>query len=148
MAAQIPPDGEKSLQEVADVIGVDEDRTRRFLRFAMTNGVFKETRPGFISHTGVSALMANETMRIKDMIGHTIDDTFPASSRLVESMEKFPRPKNGSVETPFPRAFNIDEPFFDYLKKHPSRQNRFHAAMRTVNYSEPFGGEGVGRGYN
>lgn len=148
VAAKIPLDGEKSFQEIADAIGVDEDRTRRFLRFAMTNGLFKETRPGFVSHTGVSALLANESMGIKDMIGHTIDDTFPASSKFVESMEKFPHPKNRLVETPFALAFNTEEPFFDYLTKHPARQSRFHAAMRTVNLSGPFSGEAVVRGYD
>lgn len=114
----------------------------------MTNGLFKETHPGFVSHTAVSALLVNETIGIKDMVGHTTDDLFPASSKLVESMELFPQPKNRLVETPFALAFNSEAPFFDYLAKHPARQNRFHAAMRTLNFSGPFSGEAIARGYD
>lgn len=148
VAAKIPLDGEKSFKEIADAIGVDEDRTRRFLRFAMTNGLFKETRPGFVAHTGISAVLANEQIGIKDMVGHAIDDTFPASSKFVESMEKFPNPKNRLVETPFALAFNTEEPFFDYLKKDPPRQSRFHAAMRTLNSVGPFSGQVIAQGYD
>lgn len=124
MAAKVPVDGEKSFAEIAEAIGVDEDRTRRVLKLAMTNGLFKEARPGFVSHTGVSALMAQNTMSVKAVVGHVIDDIYPASCKLADTMEKYPVPKNRLIETPFAMAYQTGEPFFDYMQKHPHRINR------------------------
>ncbi len=148
MASQIPVDGGKSFEDIAKAIGVDEDRTRRVLRLSMTNGLFKETRPGFVSHTGMSALMAQNTMSVKAVVGHVIDDIYPASCKLADTMEKFPVPKNRLIETPFAMAYDTGEPFFDYVKKHPARINRFHEAMRAINNSGPYSGEALAQGYD
>ncbi|ERF73025.1 hypothetical protein EPUS_07119 [Endocarpon pusillum Z07020] len=148
MAAKVPVDGEKSFAEIAEAIGVDEDRTRRVLKFAMTNGLFKEARPGFVSHTSVSALMAQNTMGVNAVVGHVIDDTYPASCKLADTMEKYPVPKNRLIETPFAMAYQTGEPFFDYMKKHPHRINRFQEAMRAINNSGPYSGETLAQGYD
>lgn len=148
MAAKVPVHGEKSFAEIAEAIGVDEDRTRRVLGLAMMNGLFKEARPGFVSHTGVSALLAQNTMSVKAVVGHVIDDIYPASCKLVDTMEKYPAPKNRLIETPFAMAYQTGEPFFDYMKKHPHRINRFHEAMRAINNSGPYSGETLAQGYD
>ena len=127
---------------------MDEDRTRRVMRLAMTNGLFKETRTGFVSHTGMSALMSQNTMSVNAVVGHVIDDIFPASCKLVDAMEKYPVPKNRLIETPFAMAFDTREPFFDYMEKHPARINRFHEAMRAINNTGPYSGEALAQGYD
>ncbi|KAL8926659.1 MAG: hypothetical protein Q9208_002733 [Pyrenodesmia sp. 3 TL-2023] len=148
MAAKVPVGGEKSFAEIAEACGVDEDRTRRVLRLAMTNGLFKETNPGSVSHTGMSALMAQNTMSVKAVVGHVIDDIYPASCKLADTMEKYPVPKDRLIETPFAMAFQTDEPFFDYMRKHPARINRFHEAMRAINSTGPYSGEALAQGYD
>ncbi|KAL8704905.1 MAG: hypothetical protein Q9201_001974 [Fulgogasparrea decipioides] len=148
MAAQVPVDGEKSFADIANAIGVDEDRTQRVLRLAMTNGVFKETQPGLVSHTGISALMAQNPMSIKAVVGHAIDDIYPASCKLADTMERYPVPENPLIETPFAMAYNTGMPFFDYMEKHPARINRFHEAMRAFNSIGPYSGEALAQGYD
>lgn len=148
MAAQIPVGGEKSFADIATAIGVDGDRTQRVLKLAMTNGLFKETQPGLVSHTGMSALMAQNTMSVKAVVGHVIDDIYPASCKLADTMEKYPVPENPLVETPFALAYNSQVPFFDYMEKHPNRINRFHEAMRAINNTGPYSGEALAQGYD
>ena len=148
MAAKVPVNGEASFAEIAQACGVDEDRTRRVIKLAITNGLFKEKRPGYVSHTGVSALMAQNTMSVNAVVGHVIDDIFPASCKLADTMEKYPEPKNRLVETPFAMAFNTAEPFFDWMEKHPERINRFHESMRAVNNTGPYSGEALAQGYD
>ena len=72
---------------------------------------------------------------MKAPVGHLIDDMYPASCKLADTMEKYPVPKNRLIETPFAMAYETGEPFFDYMKKHPPRLNRFHEAMRAINSS-------------
>ena len=39
-------DGEIAYADVAEKIGLDTDRTKRIMQYAMTNGIFKEIKPG------------------------------------------------------------------------------------------------------
>jgi hypothetical protein len=147
MAPKVPLDGESSFADIARAVGLDEDRVCRIIRLSTTSGIFRETRPGFVAHTGVSALLAMP-MGMKDIAGHIIDDIFPAAARLVESLQKYPQPKNRQFETPFALANNVGEPFFDFLAKHPARSERFHAAMRATDMAGPFSGESLAYGYD
>lgn len=148
MAAQVPVGGETSFADIAKAIGVDEDRTQRVLKLAITNGLFKETQPGVVTHTGMSALMAQNIMSVKAVVGHVIDDIYPASCKLADTMEKYPVPKNRLIETPFAMAYNTGVPFFDYMEKYPARINRFHEAMRAINNTGPYSGEALAQGYD
>ena len=104
----------------------------------MTDGLFKETRPGYVWHTGVSALMAQNTMGVNAVVGYVIDDIYPASCMPADTMEKFPALKNRLVETPLAMAFNTIELFFEWMEKHPDRRNRFHESIRAVNNTGPY----------
>lgn len=139
---------EKSFAEIAEAAGVDEDRIRRVLKLAILNGLFKEPRPGFVSHTGMSALMSQQDVGVSAVVGHVIDDIYPASCKLADTMEKYPIPKNRLIETPFAMAFETGEPFFDYMEKHPARIQRFHEAMRAINSAGPYSGEALAQGYD
>ncbi|KAI9765801.1 MAG: hypothetical protein M1840_007083 [Geoglossum simile] len=147
IAPKVPLDGESSFADIAQAVGLDEDRVCRIIRLSTTSGIFRETRPGFVAHTGVSALLAMPE-GMKSIAGHVIDDIFPASGKLVESLQKYPQPKNRQFETPFALANNVGEPFFDYLTKHPARSERFHAAMRATDVAGPFSGASLAQGYD
>lgn len=146
MASQVPLDGEASFGEIAKAVGLDEDRVCRIIRLATTSGIFKEIRPGFASHTGASALLSMPTGP-KDVVGSVIDDVFPATAKLVESLKKHPTPQKPMLETSFGLAHNTTEPFFDYLKKDPARSERFHAAMKASDAAGPFSGASLKSGY-
>ena len=88
----------------------------------MTNGLFKDTRPGYVSHMDVSALMAQNIMGVNAVVSHVIDDIYPASCMPADTMEEILVPKNRLVEIPFAMAFNSVEPLFDWMEKHPERR--------------------------
>ena len=92
--------------------------------------------------------MAQNTISVNAVVGHIIDDIYPASCKVADSIEKYPEPKDRLVETPFTLAFDAKEPFFDYIEKHPHRVNRFHEAMKALNNSGPCSGEVMAKGYD
>ena len=95
----------------------------------------------------MSIFMAENTMGVKAVVGHVINDSYPASYKLAESMKKYPIPKNRLIETPFAMAYETGEPLFDYMEKHPYRINRCHEALRGINSSGPYSGETLAQGY-
>ena len=92
--------------------------------------------------------MAQNAISVNAVVAHIIDDIYPASCKVADSIEKYPEPKNRLLETPFALAFDAKEPFFDYIEKHPHRVNRFHAAMKALNNSGPCSGEVMAKGYD
>lgn len=56
----VPLEGEISIEDLAKKAGLDADRTARVLRMLATHRMFKETRPGFISHTGASYIISSD----------------------------------------------------------------------------------------
>lgn len=73
----VPLDGEIAYADVAKKIGLDEDRTRRVMQYAMTNGFFNETTPGYVVHSASSAAVARDE-RLRAMIGHNCEEVYPA----------------------------------------------------------------------
>ena len=61
--SMVPVDGEISLEELANIAGLDQDRTSRVLRLLVTHRFFQERRPGFISHNSFSIALQNEELR-------------------------------------------------------------------------------------
>ena len=54
---------------------------RRILRYAMTNYIFCEPRPGVVAHTALSRVLA-QNQRLRDYIGIVCEERFPASARV------------------------------------------------------------------
>lgn len=68
IARRVPKDGKISYPELARGIGVSETALGRLLRYAITNRIFKEEEPVFISHSAASKVLAEEPAFI-DWIG-------------------------------------------------------------------------------
>jgi hypothetical protein len=56
----VPLQGEISLSELSQRVGLDEDRLGRILRVLALQMVFKEVKDAFFAHTPSSALMATD----------------------------------------------------------------------------------------
>jgi hypothetical protein len=81
VADVVPPNGEKTFGEIAEAIGVNEMDTRRLLRHAMTNGIFREEN-GKVSHTAKSRLIRDDAA-MKDWLGFNTEDMWPVSPPLL-----------------------------------------------------------------
>ena len=73
----VPLDGEIAYADVAEKFGLDADRTKRIMQYAMTNSIFKEIKPGYVAHSAGSAAVARDE-RLRAMIWHNCEDVFPA----------------------------------------------------------------------
>lgn len=129
MAKHVPLDGEASYADIAKAIGIDEDRVTRIIRMAATGGIFRETRPGFVSHTGISSVLA-ANQGAADIFGMALEDEVDAVGHFVEALKKFPEPKNRMVETPFALAHDLKVPYYAWIGSDRRRMERFQRAMR------------------
>ena len=73
----VPLDGEISYADVAKKAGLDEDRIRRVMQYAMTNGFFDEPKPGYVKHSASSAAIARDE-KLRAMVGHNCEEVYPA----------------------------------------------------------------------
>ncbi|KAL8658927.1 MAG: hypothetical protein Q9202_007360 [Teloschistes flavicans] len=86
---------------------------RRILRYAMTNFLFREPRPGFVAHTSLSKALAQD-IRLRNYIGMACEERFPASARG------------------FALSQNTDKGLYEELRQHPERQRRWTIAMSSI----------------
>ncbi|KAK5637051.1 hypothetical protein RRF57_012763 [Xylaria bambusicola] len=56
----VPPNGEVSLEDLAQKGELDLDRTSRVIRLLITHRFFEEKRPGYISHSASSLIMRDD----------------------------------------------------------------------------------------
>lgn len=145
IAASIPLDKPASFTAVANTANVPEDILKRMTRHAMTNRIFTEPEPGFIAHTASSALLVR-SQALKDWVGYTSEETYPASAKVVEAQERFgvtddPRQTGYSV------AFATDKPMFVHMAEDPERERRFANTMVEMTSTEGYGIGHLVRGY-
>ena len=97
----VPLESEISYADIASKVKLPENRVRRFIRQAMTNHIFTESRPGFVTHTATSAIPV-KLPALRAFIGHNTEDGGPASVKVIEAMEKW-----GASEEPAESGFGI-----------------------------------------
>ncbi|KIW27721.1 uncharacterized protein PV07_07432 [Cladophialophora immunda] len=136
IASFVPLEGARSFSDVAKDAGVDEGHLRRMLREAMTNRIFCEPRAGFVAHTAASSALVRDKGTL-NWVGYTLEDSFPASAKVVEATEAFgaSEEKNHSG---WNLAFNTELPIFQYLSDHPERAERFAETMKALTSTDGY----------
>ncbi len=77
----VPLNSEASFADVAAKCGLALRDFKMIVRYAMTNFIFCEPRPGFIAHTASSRLLA-ENKLIRALMAMGAGDVFPATSKV------------------------------------------------------------------
>ena len=77
IANQVPIKGEASFEDVAKRCGMAVHDFAAVVRYAMTNYIFHEPRPGFIAHTAASKVLAQNKL-ISSLMGMGANEIFPA----------------------------------------------------------------------
>jgi hypothetical protein len=129
----ISKDQNVSAGKLATALGVDPTLLVRIMRVLMTKHVFKESQPGFYSHTAMSWAMQKPNMQ--DLLLHRLDDSFRSASRQPDALRL-----NG-YQNPLPcgingfnLAFDTKGTFWDYVHEPNSERGaRFNRAMKAVN---------------
>ncbi|KAJ4018180.1 hypothetical protein NW766_004258 [Fusarium irregulare] len=121
---------------------LDPVNLARSLRHAMTNKIFQEPMPGFISHTAASKILA-EDANLQAWVGLNGEDFFPAGAHTLEALRADPA-ATSLTRTGFNHAWGtVDkEPMFATFAKDLPRGKRFAVAMASLT-----GGEGYEVGY-
>lgn len=146
IAEAVPLDRAIPFAEIAKEKGVDEDLLKRIMRHAMTNRIFHEPESGLVAHTSVSALLVR-SRSLNDWVGYTSEETYPASTRLVEAHEKYGNSEKPN-ESAYSIAFDTDEPMFVHLTRFPDRERRFANTMIEMTSTEGYGVHHLVNGYN
>ena len=122
-----------------------EDDTKRFLRFAMTDRVFKEPRKGVVAHTPASKALRNSWLR--GCIWQICQELWPAASRTIDAVIKWPGSEE-PTQTGFNLANNTDDPIFVELGRFLERAKRFADAMTYFNMKPGFENKHMVEGYD
>jgi O-methyltransferase domain len=127
IAASIPINSEATFAQIAHRCHLAEDDTRRLLRHAMTFRIFREPRKGVVAHTAASRVLA-ELPLLQQWIGQSCEDMWPAATRVVDAMAKWPGSEEPN-EAGFNVANNTADPIYAEIGKDTVRAQRFADAM-------------------
>ncbi|KFZ06718.1 hypothetical protein V501_07169 [Pseudogymnoascus sp. VKM F-4519 (FW-2642)] len=132
LANAFPVGSTATFAELAKVANVDEMNTRRLLRHAMTNRIFKEVSPGVVAHTAASKTLAQDAL-LQDWVGYCVQDLWPSAVGTLEALTRFPGSQE-DTQTGFQVAFDLvdKESMFTALGKDPARGRQFHRAMGSL----------------
>ena len=61
---------------------------KTILRNAMTNGIFYESSPSHVSHTGPSLLLLKGLLALT-FVSNNADGVFPSTAKVVEALKKW-----------------------------------------------------------
>ncbi|THC92138.1 hypothetical protein EYZ11_008383 [Aspergillus tanneri] len=127
IAQIVPATGPISFGEIArQCNGVPEADVRRLLRHAMTIRVFDEPVEGQVSHTRASMLLRTEG--IDGWVGSTCENSWPASTKTVEALKRYPGSEEPS-QSGFALA-NNGLALYEVIAQSPSRAATFAASKR------------------
>ncbi|KAL7621325.1 hypothetical protein AAE478_008646 [Parahypoxylon ruwenzoriense] len=137
IAELVPIEGTITLSQLQAKTPLDPINLTRVLRYAMTNHLFQEPKPGVIAHTAASRLLA-EDPSLQAWVGFNTEDVYPGSAHVLDALRRFPE-GTSLQRTGFNVAFDtVDrEPMFVTFGREPERARRMGAAMRSLT-----GGEG------
>lgn len=136
IANHVPIDGEISFEETAQKVGMALRDFKMIVRYAMTNFIFCEPRPGYIAHTAASRVL-KENCLISSLMGMGSDELFPALSKELETLEKHPGSEE-PTEAGWSLANSAHAPMFEELaKRQPKRAGTMAFAMEALGAMMP-----------
>ncbi|TVY81174.1 O-methyltransferase gsfB, partial [Lachnellula suecica] len=138
IANSFPPGETSTFAKIAKSCSISESDCRRLMRHAMTFYIFSEPTPDVVAHTASSKALA-EIPPVGSFIGFVAEEMLPASTRLVDAMQKWPGSEE-SNETGFALLYDTDVPMMQVASADPRRAQQMGNAMSFL-HSRP--GENV-----
>ncbi|KAL8656995.1 MAG: hypothetical protein Q9226_002366 [Calogaya cf. arnoldii] len=124
----VPRTGSIHVGKLAQTVGMDEDRTGRFLRLLATQRVFKEVKEDYFAHTAASMALAIDP-EVNSAAGMQMDEMFKAASETSNAIRANPSGAH-SNDSPFKFRFGLHT--FQFYAKNPQKAARFAQAMAGV----------------
>jgi len=120
----IPLHGEMSFTDIAAKLGLSEYRVHRILRHAMTCRIFRESRPGYVAHTGPSAAFVQNPL-LSDWVGFNLEEIWPADTKIAEALRRFgdsEEPGDSAIGLAF--SFPKDKTYWDFVANDGEGENK------------------------
>lgn len=127
---RIPEEESAAIRDLASRCDVDEEFFTRLVQHAVTKHFLAQPAPGHVSHTALSAMLANSP-GLMHFTGILCKVLWPAATRIIDAHEKWPGPPMPN-QTGFNLAVNKPETMFEIFKEDPPRAELFHLAMSTM----------------
>ena len=129
IASCVPLNGTKSFTDISQDSGLELDKCRRILRYAMTYHLFCEPQPERVAHTAMSSLLAND-QESRDLISHMMEDVFPGGASEADAIAKWPN-SNSPAQCGAALSNNLADgsSMFDFFRANPDRAQTFGGAM-------------------
>ncbi|KAI1211540.1 S-adenosyl-L-methionine-dependent methyltransferase [Annulohypoxylon truncatum] len=124
----VPPDGDISINDLANKASLDLDRVSRVVRLLITHRIFQEKRPGYISHS-TSSLVLLEDEEVRSAVHYTFDEMLKGIAETSNSLRKYPS-ESDSTHCPFHTTHGL--PLYQYYARYPDKAARFAKAMAGV----------------
>lgn len=124
----VPEHGCAPYGAVSRACQLNEAALRRIFRYAMTNHLFVEPKPGHVGHSEMS-LMLSKNPDAFDALGMVFEELEPASQQLPTALKQHPQASE-PTKSGYNVAHSTGLPLFLFLELHPKRARRFGAAMR------------------
>ncbi|TAQ85201.1 hypothetical protein B7494_g6477 [Chlorociboria aeruginascens] len=138
IATSFPLNSTASFAQIAEAVGLDEVNTRRFLRHAMTNRIFKEVAPGVVAHTAASRILAEDQL-MGNWVGLMVEEFGPAATKTIPALVAHPE-ATSTMRTGFCASNGTTdiEPMFATFSRFPERAKRFGGAMTSLTSGEGY----------
>ncbi|KAF9769904.1 hypothetical protein IL306_012607 [Fusarium sp. DS 682] len=122
--ALVPSDGAIALEELAEKVGLDADRTKRVICYLATHHIFRLSQPGYVSQTAFSIALQDEELR--SVVHYSFDEMLKAAVEAGTSLKATPYHAD-KAHCPFTTRHGVS--IFEYYAKHPDKARRFAKAM-------------------
>ena len=146
IAKAVPIDSDISYADLAANTKTDESQLKRMLRYAMTNHIFHEPRPGFVAHTAPSRLLLDADMH--GWNAFLVEDCFSMAASQIDALEKWGHGSQEPTETALNVAFNTDMMMFPFFNSQPDRNARFSKVLQSSMKVESLNTSHVSTGFD
>lgn len=126
--ARVPFENDIAIAKVAAKCEINPQALKRILSYCKTNGVFRETRPGYIGHTAASAALARGDLG--SAMRWSVDIPALSGLKMFDAMKLF-NACDSPRECPFNIAYMTEETMFEYQERHPQMAALFSDNMKT-----------------
>lgn len=125
IAQGIPVDSFISAEDLASTVGLPVDVLTRVVRYAITNGIFREPSKGKFAHSTISAYIAKHE-HVRDIASIATQELANMNLSLAEALTQ-QRMTGGKSPA---AAFNVAYPdfanAFEFIRSDPGRGHRYH----------------------
>lgn len=134
----MPLEGDISFADIAKKLRLPEYRIHRIIRHCMTFRVFRESRPGYVAHTGPSAQFVRVPL-LREWFTFNLDEVWPADVQLAEALRRYgdsEEPGDCAIGLAF--GFDQDKTYWDFIANDGIngmkgwRMKRFANAMKVI----------------